>query len=701
MIWPLPLENHPPSLPSFHPILNTKRKEPTALTAKLPDTHLKLASKLAILKPLYVHCNFTGHTVEKCYKLNGYPLGHKLFTKSRSSHVLATQSISTPATNIADISDTCIGLTKDQYTQIMALLPPGTSTTAQTSSRLHTPPTSHISGIHYCLNAHTHTTSSSHPIPWIIDTGATDHMVCCPSFFTTIVSTASHSVALPNGTHVPATHTGIIQLTPSICLAQVLCVPSFTFNLISVKRLTTNLTCSIIFLSNLCVIQDLFSWTTIGNGEVRNGLYHFVNTNVSPSLLANTLSQFSTNSVAAFISHHHTTANLWHYRLGHSSSPVMSSILDPVVKNNISNISKQPCYVCPLAKFHRLPFSYSKQHDSRPFEIVHCDLWGQCSMPSYDGFKYFLTLVDCFTRSTWLYLLSTKADTKHNIESFANLVENQFNYRIKILRSDNGGEFHMKEFFHTKGIIHQTTCVETPQQNGLVERKHQHLLNVARALRFQANLPLQCWSDCVLTTTYLINHTPSPLLKNKTPFELLFNKSPSYAHLRVFGSLCFASTLSRQRTKFDSCGCISVFLGYPFGIKGYKLLDLQTNTIFISRDVTFHESTFPFQSLPHLSNDSYDNPTCVFTKPLPDTLDFPVIPSQPTPNDLAPSNIHVSLHNINSPAINDSVISTTDPSYESPSYTPAILLSVSPDEVPRRTTRVRRAPQYLHDFHCN
>ena len=259
----------------------------------------------------------------------------------------------------------------------------------------------------------------------------------------------------------------------------------------------------------------------------------------------------------------------------------------------------------------------------------------------------------------------------------------------------------MKEFFHTKGIIHQTTCVETPQQNGLVERKHQHLLNVARALRFQANLPLQYWSDCVLTTTYLINRTPSPLLKNKTPFELLFNKSPSYAHLRVFGSLCFASTLSRQRTKFDSCGCISVFLGYPFGIKGYKLLDLQTNTIFISRDVTFHESTFPFQSLPHLSNDSYDNPTCVFTKPLPDTLDFPVIPSQPTPNDLAHSNIHVSLHNINSPAINDSVISTTDPSYESPSYTPAILPGVSPDEVPRRTTRVRRAPQYLHDFHCN
>nr|XP_034900315.1 uncharacterized protein LOC118038130 [Populus alba] len=217
--------------------------------------------------------------------------------------VYYAQLLSTPATNIADISDTRIGLTKDQYTQLMALLPPGASTTAQTPSQLHPPPTPHISGIHYCLNAHTHTTSSSHPIPWIIDTGATDHMVCCPSFFTTIVSTTSHPVALPNGTHVPATHTGTIQLTPSICLT-----------------------------------QDLFSWTTIGKGEVRNGLYHFVNTNVSPSLLANTLSQLSANSVAAFVSHHHTAANLWHCRLGHLSSPVMSSIMDPVVKNNISNI---------------------------------------------------------------------------------------------------------------------------------------------------------------------------------------------------------------------------------------------------------------------------------------------------------------------------------------------------------------------------
>ena len=267
-------------------------------------------------------------------------------------------------------------------------------------------------------------------------------MVCCTSFFTTVTSIISQPVELPNGIHVFATYIGTVQLTPLICLTQVLCIPSFNFYLLSVKKLSIHLTCCVMFLSDSCFIQDLLSWTMIGKGEVRNGL-RFVNSPISPSLLVHTLSQFSISqrSVTASASSKHINSDLWHCRLGHPSFLVLSSITDPVVKNNISIINEKPCCIYPLAKLHRLPFSYSTHHALQPFEIVHCDLWVPCFIPSYDGFKYFLTLVDCFTRSTWLYLLPTKADTKRNIESFANLVENQFNHKIKILRSDNGGNF--------------------------------------------------------------------------------------------------------------------------------------------------------------------------------------------------------------------------------------------------------------------
>lgn len=164
---------------------------------------------------------------------------------------------------------------------------------------------------------------------------------------------------------------------------------------------------------------------------------------------------------------------------------------------------------------------------------------------AYDGSKYFLTIVEDLSQCTWTYMLKRKSDAQSCLKTFVALVKTQFAIKIKTIPSDNGLEFHLSDFYATKGIIHQRTYVETPEQNGIVKRKHQHLLWVVRSLRFQSGLILKYWTNCIMIATYLINQIPTPLLSNHSPFETLFKTTPpSYNHLRVFSCLAFASTLS-------------------------------------------------------------------------------------------------------------------------------------------------------------
>ena len=111
-------------------------------------------------------------------------------------------------------------------------------------------------------------------------------------------------------------------------------------------------------------------------------------------------------------------------------------------------------------------------------------------------------------------------------------------------------------------IVHQTTCIETPQQNGFVERKHQHLLNVTRSLLFQSNLPTVFWSYALVHFVVLINCMSSPFLNNHTPYEKLHGSIYDIESLRVFECLCFSSTVVVNRKKLDPRAVTSVFLGF-------------------------------------------------------------------------------------------------------------------------------------------
>jgi hypothetical protein len=177
---------------------------------------------------------------------------------------------------------------------------------------------------------------------------------------------------------------------------------------------------------------------------------------------------------------------LWHQRMGHPSDNTLQ-LLD---SRWFMNSNK--CDICHFPKEHRLPFPYSLHTSSKPFELVHSDIWSPASTMSHDGFRYFAIFIDDFTRATWLYLLKAKSDVLFVFENSCCLVSTQYDSKIKILRTDNGKEYTSRDFsiiLKTCGIIHQTTCIGTPQQNGVAERKNRHLLEMTRCLLFQMHLP--------------------------------------------------------------------------------------------------------------------------------------------------------------------------------------------------------------------
>ena len=128
--------------------------------------------------------------------------------------------------------------------------------------------------------------------------------------------------------------------------------------------------------------------------------------------------------------------------------------------------------MCPLAKQRSLSFPHQNNMSKEPFDLVHMDIWGPFSTESVEGYRYFLTIVDDHTRVTWIYMLKSKSDFSVILPSFVKLVRTQYKANIKMIQSDNAQELAFSNLIREHGIVHQFSCVYTPQQNLVVERKH-------------------------------------------------------------------------------------------------------------------------------------------------------------------------------------------------------------------------------------
>ncbi|KAL0298224.1 UNVERIFIED_CONTAM: Copia protein [Sesamum calycinum] len=216
-----------------------------------------------------------------------------------------------------------------------------------------------------------------------------------------------------------------------------------------------------------------------------------------------------------------------HARLGHKGQERMTRLAREGLLGSLAKVNHPVCEPCMAGKACRKPFGKAKR-PTRPLELVHSDICGPMNVRACHGAFYFLTFIDDYSRYGSVYLLSHRSEALECFKRFLGEVENQREMNFKVLRTDRGREYLSEQFkriCEDKGIIRHLTIPYAPQQNGVAERRNQTLLEMARSMMAQANLPISFWGDAILTAAYILNRVPSKSIPS-TPYELWHGRSP-------------------------------------------------------------------------------------------------------------------------------------------------------------------------------
>ena len=302
---------------------------------------------------------------------------------------------------------------------------------------------------------------------------------------------------------------------------------------------------------------------------------------------------------------------LWHKRIAHIHMEHLNKLIkhDLVVGlPKIKFIKDRICNACQKGKQTKSTFkSKNVVSTTRPLQLLHMDLFGPSRTRSFGGNVYALVIVDDFSRYTWTLFLVQKNDAFKAFKKYAKQIQNEKSISIASIRSDHGGEFQnssFEDFCEEHGISHDFSAPRTPQQNGVVERKNRSLIELARTMLSDSNLPKYFWADAVSTTCFVRNRVNiRPILK-KTPYELFRGRKPNISFFHVFGCKCFVLNNDKDNLgKFDEKSDEGIFLGYSLSSKAYRIYNKRTLTIEESMHVSFDESNPSEEDTIVLNND--------------------------------------------------------------------------------------------------
>ena len=287
-------------------------------------------------------------------------------------------------------------------------------------------------------------------------------------------------LTLADGSKIPVIAVGVFNLyfeSRVLILEDCLYVPNIHRNLISATYLGKHGYC-VILKDNVVIKKGKMF---ICSGNIVDGLY-------IPNKHELYNYELDNNSHVKSLKREFSSTNdayLWHLRLGHLNSNEIQRLIKDGLLEPLDFDEFPVCESCLEGKMTKRPFNAKGRRAQELLELVHTDVCGPMSTQAKEGYEYFITFTDDYSRYGYVYLMRQMSEAFEKFKDFRPKVENQLGKHIKVIRSDCGREYLLgdfKDYLIQNGIVSQLTTPRTPQQNGVAKRMNITLLEMVRSM---------------------------------------------------------------------------------------------------------------------------------------------------------------------------------------------------------------------------